>query len=214
MYKFNLSEILEDKTITINELSQMSGLSIETLTPMIEDPENVMGIDFKVLEKLISSLNISIGNLIEVIPEYTITVRDYVNGSKPIMIVDVKIKEVNKSVVGILSLDLYADRNNLRYMRFVIKPMFASEFNHNEDDKVNKSLINPNQFYNNSEILAYLNKNQFYFADIFNKLSNDQFQQLMDEIDFNAFSYILDAFHVTDVAFETKSKEYIFKLDL
>lgn len=63
MIKFKLKEIMEDKNIKISELNESTGISRNSLSLLINGKSR--GIQFETLEKIVSALNINIGDLFE-----------------------------------------------------------------------------------------------------------------------------------------------------
>lgn len=63
MIKFKLKEIMEDKNIKISELNEATGISRNSLSLLINGKSR--GIQFETLEKIVSALNINIGDLFE-----------------------------------------------------------------------------------------------------------------------------------------------------
>ncbi|MGM7692216.1 helix-turn-helix domain-containing protein [Staphylococcus saprophyticus] len=70
MIKFDLKNIMKDKKITLQKLSQKTGLSINTLSLLSTGKSK--GIQFDTLNKIINALNCSIEDLIVVDDEYKI----------------------------------------------------------------------------------------------------------------------------------------------
>ncbi len=62
MLRFNLKEIMKTKSITLKELSERTGLSINTLSLLSTGKSK--GIQFDTLEKIISALNVPVEELV------------------------------------------------------------------------------------------------------------------------------------------------------
>ncbi|MCG7331218.1 helix-turn-helix domain-containing protein [Salinicoccus roseus] len=66
MIKFRLKELMDDKGMTIQEMNQITGISRNTLSNMVNGKTN--GIQFENLDLLLDALNCGIGELLEHIP--------------------------------------------------------------------------------------------------------------------------------------------------
>lgn len=63
MIKFKLKEIMEDKNIKISDLNESTGISRNSLSLLINGKSR--GVQFETLEKIVSALDINIGDLFE-----------------------------------------------------------------------------------------------------------------------------------------------------
>lgn len=66
MVKIHLSRILGERRITQKKLSEMTGISQNSITKIYH--EKVKGIDFNSIEKICTALDIEIKDLLEIVP--------------------------------------------------------------------------------------------------------------------------------------------------
>lgn len=65
MIKVNLKSLLKDYSITLTELSKMTGISLKALSSF--QNQKTDGVQYNTIDKIVKALNIPIGNLIEYI---------------------------------------------------------------------------------------------------------------------------------------------------
>lgn len=68
MIKIKLDKILESRELTISEVSKDTGIARSTITPIVNNPEEVKSIRFATLDKLCDYLNVPLNELIEHVP--------------------------------------------------------------------------------------------------------------------------------------------------
>lgn len=67
MIKIKLKELLKERNMTLNELSQITGISAKTLS--LFQNQKTESVHYKTLEKICITLNIKIQDIIEVVSE-------------------------------------------------------------------------------------------------------------------------------------------------
>lgn len=65
MIKLKLNEIMKQQKISITEVSKATGIARSTLTPIVNNPEEVKAIRFETIDKLCSYLDIGLQELVE-----------------------------------------------------------------------------------------------------------------------------------------------------
>lgn len=65
MIKIKLKEIMRHKGLSITEVSNDTGISRSTLTPLVNNPETVKGMKFETIDKLCSYFDIDLQDLLE-----------------------------------------------------------------------------------------------------------------------------------------------------
>lgn len=75
MIKITLKDVLEKKGISINELSQKTGISRTSLTPLINGTSKM--IKFDTLNKLVYVLKVGLGQILDYVPDTDIDVSNF-----------------------------------------------------------------------------------------------------------------------------------------
>lgn len=65
MIRLKLNEIMKQKKLSITEVSKATGIARSTLTPIVNNPEEVKAIRFETIDKLCSYLDIELQELVE-----------------------------------------------------------------------------------------------------------------------------------------------------
>ena len=65
MIKVKLKEVLKDKKLSITDVSNATGIARSTLTPIVNNPEDVKAIKFDTLDKLCTYLDVDLHEVIE-----------------------------------------------------------------------------------------------------------------------------------------------------
>lgn len=68
MIEVKLKEIIESRGISITEMSNDTGIARSTLTPIINNPEEVKSIRFSTLDKICEYLNVELTDVIDYVP--------------------------------------------------------------------------------------------------------------------------------------------------
>lgn len=99
--KFRLDEIMEEENLTIQDVHEMTEISRNTISQMIN--KKPKGIQFDTLDKLVSSLDVEVSSLIKHIPENKKQAK-VVNPNKGSYYPIVRFKE-EKSIMGVPIID-------------------------------------------------------------------------------------------------------------
>lgn len=212
--KFRLSEIMDEKNLTIQDVHEMTGISRNTISQMInKEPK---GIQFDTLDKLLNNLNLTVDNLIKFTP----------NESKPFRVEYVSVapreetdefirhgfsKEVNLSRVCKIRLILKNEDLSSTSFVFPVHAKATFDFEDAFENGVEVSLESGSGIFNDLEITIddtsmfyeFLSK---YHADLLEDIEIEIYELILNNI-YMDYSIELDEVDIFKVKILNKSQQ-------
>ena len=146
MIKVKLKEVLKDKKLSITDVSNATGIARSTLTPIVNNPEDVKAIKFDTLDKLCTYLDVDLHEVIEFKQNESKNeiLRFWVSQNKKFGVIEIKRSNPYSEKSGFIS---FSVENHAEIKR-------GSKWEDDEFEEVEGSYLCTLEIMNNEEIMS------------------------------------------------------------